>query len=65
MMPYNTAKTMMSTCPTGLPLAQKMREVTPMSEAARVRKLTLSQMQNAMTMSATEQIQRASSALVK
>ncbi len=65
MMPYSTAKTMMSTWPTGFPLAQKIRDVTPMSDAARVRKFTLSQMQNEATIRRTDPSQRASSAFVK
>ena len=55
----------MSACPAGLPLAQKMSDVAPTSEAMSVSQFSRSKAQKETAMSRTDAPQRSSSPFVK
>ena len=65
MIPYITLKMIISACPTGFPLAQNIRDVTPISDAASVRKFARSKIRNAKTVNTTETLHSNISDFVK
>lgn len=65
MAPYSRLNRIMSACPAGLPFALKIREVTPIREAARVIQLSRSNARNASRMPHTEPPHRSRSPLEK
>lgn len=54
MIPYSRLNRIISAYPAGCPLALKIREVTPISDAVRVRQFSRSNAAKAMTISSAE-----------
>ncbi len=65
MIPYRTLNTIISTIPVGLPLAQRISDVTPTREAARFRKFSRSNMRNAVIISPEDMLHKRISVFVK
>lgn len=65
MIPYNILNTIISIWDTGFPFAAKIRDVTPIKDAIKVKKLSRSKRQNAVTIIVIEPSHNASSPFVK